>query len=177
MTLVQRSIVTLVRRFAPMAAVLAAACGGGDAVHGTWSQPNGQITVPQALGGGTVQSANTLVFDDTVSPATFDLKMVLSFQGLSDTLEAKGTYKDNGGAVALDFTGFAVASGSGDVASIGNDGSQCITLTALAGAQVCFQTQQTDSYQLQSNVLTVGIVNEIVGGTMGPTTLTLNRAQ
>ena len=157
--------------------LVCAACGGADAVHGTWNQPNGQIEVPPTLGGGTVQSDNTLVFDDTASPSTFDLKMALSFQGLTDTLEAKGTYTDNGGSVALDFTGFAVAQGSGDVASVGTDGSQCITLTALAGAQVCFQTQQTDSYQIQNNTLTVAIINEIVGGAMGPTTLTLSRSQ
>ena len=60
-------------------------------MHGTWNQPNGQISVPAALGGGTVASNNTLVFDDSQAQSTFTLTMNLSFSGLTDTLTAKGT--------------------------------------------------------------------------------------
>jgi hypothetical protein len=156
-------------------ALLCAACGGGDAVHGTWNQPNGQISVPAALGGGTVASNNTLVFDDSQAQSTFTLTMNLSFSGLTDTLTAKGTYTDNGSALALDFTGFDIAQGSGDTSAVGSDGSQCITLNGLGGAAVCFQTSQSDGYQIANDTLTLAINNEIVGGQMGPTTLTLTR--
>jgi hypothetical protein len=153
-----------------------AGCGGGDPVNGTWNQQNGTIDIPQALGGGTVATNNTLVFDDTVSPGAFTLKMDLSFANLTDTLQAHGTYADDGKAVAFTFTGFDVAQGSGDTASVGDGGSQCITLNALAGATVCFQAQQSQTYTLSGNALTIAITNEIVGGAMGPTTLTLTRA-
>jgi hypothetical protein len=158
-------------------AAFAVACGGGSPVSGTWNQANGSIAVPAALGGGTVSSNNTFVFDDSVSPATFSLQMDLSLMGLTDTLTAQGTYTDTGTAVTFEFTGFAIAAGSGDSSSIGVDGSQCITLNALAGAAVCFQTQQTDDYQVANNTLTIPIINEIVGGTLGPTTLTLTRSK
>ncbi len=154
-----------------------AGCGGGDPVNGAWNQQNGTIDIPQSLGGGTVATNNTLVFDDTVSPGKFTLKMDLSFANLTDTLQAHGTYVDDGKAVAFTFTGFDVTQGSGDTASVGDGGSQCITLTALAGATVCFQAQQSDAYTLATDTLTIPIMNEIVGGAMGPTTLTLTRAK
>jgi hypothetical protein len=156
---------------------LLAGCGGGDPVSGTWNQPDGTIDIPQALGGGTVSSNNTLVFDDTASPSTFTLKMDLAFANLTDTLQAHGTYAVDGQNVTLTFTGFDVPQGSSDAASVGDGGSQCITLAALAGATVCFQAQQTQSYTIQNDVLTVAITNEIVGGAMGPTTLTLKRTK
>jgi hypothetical protein len=158
-------------------AALAMACGGGDAVSGTWTQPNGTISIPAALGGGTLDDDVTLTFDDGVSPATFDLKMALSFQGLTDTLEARGTYTDTGSALTLHFTGFVIASGSGDTSNVAADGSQCVTLTALAGATVCFPTPQTDSYTLTSDTLTLAINNQIVGADPSPTTLTLARSK
>jgi hypothetical protein len=158
-------------------AVLVVACGSGDPVNGTWNQPNGSISIPQALGGGTVASNNTLVFDDSVSPASFKLTMDLSFMGLTDTLEAHGTYSDQNNAVAFQFTGFDIPAGSMDSAAVDSSGNQCVTLNQLAGAVVCFQAQQSDSYQVSNETLTIGIVNEIVGGPMGPTTLTLTKSQ
>jgi hypothetical protein len=96
--------------------------------------------------------------------------------GLSDTLVAQGTYTDSGSDVSLEFTGFQIPSGSMDTANVDSSGNQCITLNALGGAAVCFQAQQTDSYQISSNTLTLAITNEIVGGPMGPTTLTLTKS-
>jgi hypothetical protein len=157
-------------------AVLAAACGGAsDPVAGTWNQPNGSIAIPASLGGGSVDSNNTLVFDDSVSPHAFTLTMDLSFAGLTDSLVAQGTYADNGGALALTFTGFLIDQSTGDTQSVGDGGSQCITLNALAGATVCFQTPQTATFSIQSDTLSIAIDNEIVGGPMQPTTLTLTR--
>jgi hypothetical protein len=83
----------------------------------------------------------------------------------------------DGKNVTLTFAGFDVAQGSGDAASVGDGGSQCITLNALAGATVCFQAQQTQSYAIANDVLTIAITNEIVGGSMAPTTLTLKRTK
>ena len=154
-------------------AVLVVACGSGDSVNGTWKQPNGSISIPQALGGGTVASSNTLVFDG----ASFTLTMDLSFSGLTDTLEAHGTYSDNGSAVAFEFTGFDIPAGSMDSSAVDSSGNQCVTLAELAGAVVCFEAQQSDTYQISNDILTIGIVNEIVGGPMGPTTLTLTKSQ
>ncbi len=164
---------------APTLACLAclAGCAGGDPVNGTWNQQNGTIEIPPPLGGGTVATNNTLVFDDTASPAKFTLTMDLSFANLTDTLQAHGTYTDDGKAVAFTFTGFDVTPNSGDTASIGDGGSQCITLNALAGATVCFEAQQSQTYTLSGNSLTIAITNEIVGGAMGPTTLSLTRSK
>lgn len=159
------------RIFAALA-LATAACGGGSDVSGTWNQPNGTIAVPPALGGGTVDSNNTLVFDDTVSPHAFTLTMDLSFMGLTDTLVAHGTYQDDGKSLAMTFTGFDAA--QGDSAST-MDGNQCITLAPLAGATVCFASPQTATYSVANGTLTIAIQNEIVGGDMAPTTLTLTR--
>ncbi len=157
-------------------AALVVACGGGSPVVGTWNQPNGTIAVPAALGGGTVDSQNTLTFDDSVSPHTFALEMDLQFMGLTDTLKAHGTYTDDGANLAMTFTGFDVAAGSGDTASV-VDGNRCITLAPLAGATVCFATPQTAAYSVAGDTLTIAIDNEIVGGDMAPTTLTLARSK
>ncbi len=158
-------------------ALLAAGCGGGDPVKGTWNQPDGTITIPAALGGGSLNDDATLAFDDTVSPAAFTLTMDLSFQGLTDTLEAKGTYANDGSKLTLTFTGFVIASGSGDTQNVAPDGSQCVTLNALAGATVCFKSPQTDGYQLANDTLTIAIENQIVGADPAPTTLTLKRTK
>lgn len=155
-----------------MVSLLAVACGGSS-VSGTWNEPNGTIPVPQALGGGNVQTNNTLVF---ATDDTFTLTMQLQFMGLTDTLAAKGTYKDDGSSVAMTFTGFDVAQGSGDTAET-IDGNECVTLAALAGATVCFATPQSAAYTVSGSTLTIAIDNEIVGGDMTPTTLTLTRAQ
>ncbi len=161
-----------------LGALGAAACSGGsDPVNGTWNQPDGTIQIPTALGGGSLADNATLKFDDSVSPAAFDLTMDLSFQGLTDTLEAHGTYKNNGGSLSLDFTGFVIASGSGDSANVAQDGSQCVTLNAMAGATVCFPTPQTDNFQIDNDTLTIAINNQIVGAPVAPTTLTLKRVK
>jgi len=155
-------------------AALAVACGGGsDPIVGSWNQPDGSIPLPASLGGGDVASDNTLAFDDS----TFTLTMALSFDGLTDTLVAQGTYVDDGSALALTFTGFVLAASSGDTQNVGDDGSQCVTLTALAGANVCFQTPQSATYQIADDTLTIAIDNALVGGPMQPTTLTLKRTQ
>ena len=158
-------------------ALLAVACGGGDPVTGTWNQPDGTITIPAALGGGSLDDNATLVFDDSVSPAAFTLTMDLSFQGLTDTLEAKGTYTNDGSNLTLTFTGFVIAPGSGDTSNVSPDGSQCVTMNALAGATVCFQTPQTDGYKIAGDTLTIAIDNQIVGADPAPTTLTLKRTK
>ena len=151
------------------------ACGGGDPVYGTWNQPNGSIAIPVALGGGSLTDNATLVFDDSVSPPTFDLKMDLSYTGLTDTLEAHGTYTNGGSALTLDFTGFAIAAGSGDTTNVASDGSQCLTMTPLGGATVCFATPQTDNFQIANDTLTIAINNDIAGAAPSATTLTLAR--
>lgn len=156
-------------------ALLAACSGSSDPVVGTWNEPNGTIQIPQALGGGSLDDAVTLTFDDTASPSKFDLKMALSFQGLTDTLDAQGTYTVKDGSVTFDFTGFALA--AGDTSSVADDGSQCVTLNALAGATVCFTTPQTDAFQLSGDTLTLAIDNRIVGADAAPTTLTLTRGK
>jgi hypothetical protein len=162
--------------------LLAAACGsgsggGGDPVNGTWTQPNGTVAIPAALGGGSLSDDATLSFDDAASPSAFDLTMALSFQGLTDTFDVHGTYTESGGNLTLDFAGFTIASGSSDTQAVGAGGSPCVTLTPLAGATVCFPTPQTDSYQIAGGTLTVSIENEIVGAPAAPTTLTLTRSQ
>lgn len=129
----------------------------------------------RSSGGGTLDDDVTLTFDDSVSPAKFDLKMDLSFQGVTDTLEAQGTYTSDGGSLTLDFSGFALANASGDTQNVASDGSQCVTLNALAGATVCFPTPQTDGFQIANDTLTLAINNEIVGAAPSPTTLTLKR--
>jgi hypothetical protein len=151
------------------------ACGGADPVSGTWNQPNGTIAIPIALGGGSLGDNATLVFNDSVSPPTFDLTMDLSYTGLTDTLEVHGTYTDSGGALTLDFTGFVISTGSGDTTDVASDGSQCLTMTPLAGATVCFATPQTDTYQIANDTLTIGINNDIAGAPASTTTLTLTR--
>jgi hypothetical protein len=156
--------------------LLAAACGGADPVSGSWNQPNGAIAIPATLGGGTVDANVTLSFDDTVSPPTFDLKMDLSFMGLTDKLDAQGTYAESGGSMTLDFTGFAIAPGSSDTSNT-ESGNPCITLNDLAGATVCFMTPQTDGFQVTGDTLTIAIDNQIAGGDAAPTTLTLSRVQ
>jgi hypothetical protein len=156
----------------------AGACsGGGDPLHGTWNQPDGSIAIPAALGGGSLTNNATLVFNDSVSPATFDLKMLLAFNGLNDTLEARGTYTTTGSDVTLKFTGFVVLAETGDTTSVASDGSQCVTMNALAGATVCFATPQTVGYKIANNTLTIAINNQIVGAPAAPVTLTLTRSK
>jgi ABC-type Fe3+-hydroxamate transport system substrate-binding protein len=155
--------------------LLAVACGGSS-VSGTWNQPDGTIAVPAALGGGTVAANNTLVFDDSVSPRQFHLTMDLQFMGLTDTLAANGTYEDDGASITMTFAGFDIAQGSGDTAEK-IDGNECVTLAALAGATVCFKTPQAATYTLSGSTLTIAIANEIVGGDMANTTLTLSRSK
>jgi ABC-type Fe3+-hydroxamate transport system substrate-binding protein len=152
--------------------LFAVACGGSS-VSGTWNQPDGTIAVPPPLGGGTVQTNNTLAFS---GDGTFELTMDLQFMGLTDTLAAKGTYTDDGSSIAMTFSGFDIAQGSGDTAET-LDGNECVTLAALAGATVCFQTPQNATYTLSGDTLTIAIANEIVGGDMAPTTLTLSRTK
>jgi ABC-type Fe3+-hydroxamate transport system substrate-binding protein len=76
----------------------------------------------------------------------------------------------------MTFSGFDIAQGSGDTAET-LDGNECVTLAALAGATVCFQTPQNATYTLSGDTLTIAIANEIVGGDMAPTTLTLSRTK
>jgi len=161
---------------AAVVALAASGCGG-DKLHGTWTEPNGTIAIPDSVGGGTLSDNATMVFDSTVAPQTFDLKMLLGTQGLTDTLEAHGTYTETDKDLTLTFTGFVVDPMSGDTTSVASDGSQCLTLMGLGGAGVCFSTPQTHPYTVTDTGLTVAIDNSIVGASPTVTSLSLTRSK
>src|SRR5690242_6396396 len=72
-------------------AFAASACDGHP-LDGTWRQPDGTTKLPDAIGGGDLNVDATLVLDDEASPRTFELGLKLEFEGLTDTVEAHGTY-------------------------------------------------------------------------------------
>lgn len=151
-------------------AVLASACG--DPLAGTWRQPDATTTLPD---GSTLDVDATLVLDGAASPPAFDLHLDLSTMGLSDVIDARGTYEDGGENIALTFTGFTVDSASGNTTRVSDQGAQCITLQGFGGPEVCFPVPQTNAYVLEGDTLSMTIEQAIIVPEVTETHLALRR--
>lgn len=150
--------------------LLTAACAG-DPVAGTWAQSDASATLPPSV---PVPPDTTLAIDTTwqLEAGTSTVTMDLEAIGLTDSIELTGTYVDEGAALALTFTGFVIAAESENVASVGDDGAQCIVLTGFGGTPVCFPTPQENPFTVEGDTLTVTLDYTVAADTM-QTTFTL----
>lgn len=162
---------------ASLVALGASACAGGNPLAGTFRDPDAMTALPATLGGGDLGVDATLVLGDGASPATFSLHLVLSFEGLTDTIDLQGTYVDAGSDLTVELTGFEIDPASGNTARVAEDGSQCIVLQGFAGTEVCFPTPQTNGHVLAGDALEISIDQAIAGADVTQTHLMLVRAQ
>jgi hypothetical protein len=153
---------------------LAASACNGQSLEGTWHEPDGTTKLPDAVGGGDLNVDATLVLDDSASPKAFELDLSLEFEGLNDTIDARGTYAIDGSNLTLTFTEFVIDPASGNSSEVAEDGSQCIYLMGFTGAPVCFPSPQTNPYVLDED-LTITIEQSIAGDAVSQTELTMTR--
>jgi len=156
--------------------LLVCGCSGADPMTGSWVQPDGTTPLPSAVGGGDLDIDATLDLDGAASPATFSLLMTLEASGLADTIEAEGTYVDDGTSLTLTFTGFVIDPATGNTSTVADDGSQCVNLQGFANTPVCFRVPQTNNYTLAGDGLSIVLNHTIAGAPESETTLTLTRA-
>jgi hypothetical protein len=146
----------------------------GDAMTGTWQDLEATTPLPDVIGGGNLNVDATVILDETVEPATFDILFGLAHpEGLSDEIRMHGTCVADGTDLTLRIDGFTIAEGSMNTASVGEDGSQCITLSGFGGAQVCFPAEQTNGYVLNGDSLAMTINQSIIGAPLTETNLAL----
>lgn len=162
---------------AAVISMLASACASEDQLSGTWRDPDGTTQLPPDLGGGLLGVDATLELDGTVEPATFDLHLLLTLEGLSDTVDAYGTYEETGADLTLNFEGFTIDPASGNTTNVADDGSQCIVLQGFGGGAVCFPVPQTNGYTVASDTLTMIIDQAIAGAPVSETNLAFERVE
>lgn len=158
-------------------AAFAVSCAGPDPMTGTWHDADATTPLPAEYGGGLLNVDATLALDGDAAPSTFGLHLRLEYMGLSDVVDAQGTYEDDGSSVALTFTGFTIDPASGNTARVADDGSQCITQMGFGGAEVCFPVPQTASYALDGDALTLTVHQAIAPAELTDTQLTFTRVQ
>ncbi len=149
---------------------LLSACG--DPLAGTWEQSDVKI----ALGQGEASAKVRLTFGGEVRDDALKLEMDLGYGELSDHLDARGTYAENGEKLELVFTGFATEPGSKN-ATVLETLKVCHTLKGLETVGVCFPTPQTAAYSIEDEVLTVSIESQIVGAEASSMKLALKKVK
>lgn len=156
---------------------LASACGSGDPLTGTWRQPDATTRLPAEYGGGDLAVDATLTFDGEAATPTFEMHLDLALEGLTDVVDAHGTYEDLGDELELTFEGFTIDPASGNTPRVADDGSQCITLMGFGGAEVCFPAVQTNPRAIGGETLTMTIDQAIAPAALTETQLSLSRVQ
>jgi hypothetical protein len=155
---------------------LAASACNGQSLDGSWHQPDGTTKLPDAVGGGDLNVDATLVLDESASPRTFELDLALEFEGLTDAIDARGTYATDGSDLTLTFSEFVIDPASGNTSEVAEDGSHCIYLMGFTGAPVCFPSPQSNPYVLE-DTLAITIEQSIAGDAVSQTELTMTRSQ
>lgn len=164
------------KRFLLITAALAlGASACGPSIDGTWYQAKGTTPLPEKIcsGGCLLDVEATMVLDDPAK--TFDLTLNMAYTALHDSVDAHGTYELEGTDMTLTFEGFTIDPASGNKASVGTDGSQCIALKGFANTTVCFPSPQTHAYTLEGDKLTITLDNVIAGAAVSQTTLEMER--
>ncbi len=165
----QRSLRSL-RLLCVLAAVLAASCAGADPLDGTWRQTDAVVSLPD---GTPVDLDATVV----LAGGSFEMHLALSTMGLSDVIDAYGTYEDTGDELALTWGGFTIDPASGNEARVDENGRHCITQNGFGGAEVCFPSPQSSAYGLEGDALTLTIQEAIITQDVGQTELSLTREE
>lgn len=162
----------------PVLGLLAAGCATEDPVAGRWSQSDAQAILPPSVPvpeGTPLNIDATWRMDATVEPGTFTAAMDLEAIGLTDRVEARGTYVAGGDDLELTFTGFAIDPASGNEQTTAEDGAPCIVLMGFAGTEVCFPSPQTRAFAIDGESLSFSLDTRVAGDPM-PVDFTLTRA-